>query len=305
MRFSKWHGIGNDFLILTEDDLNTARGGGSAYVGEWLGDRRPRIEDDAVIAVTDRNFGVGGDGILVLGPPTVEDADARMLIHNADGSMADMCGNGIRVAARFLVERGIVTPGVDGSFGIETAGGVMRPTILEDGRVRVDMGDLTTDGIHEIDLGSVDGDLAGYVLSGRVVSVGNPHFVVRREPEGHDLHRFGSAAEHHSHFPDRSNIEFYEVGDADAGIVRMRVWERGVGETLACGTGACAVAFTARADAGLGDTVTVRLPGGDLEIEFDGDRAYMTGAAHEAWSGELDFSAIVAGMPAGRLPSHT
>ena len=305
MRFSKWHGIGNDFLIVTEEDLGTARGGGSAYVGEWLEDRRPRIEDDAVIAVTDRNFGVGADGILVLGPPTVDDADARMLIHNADGSMAQMCGNGIRVAARFLVERGIVTPGADGSFGIETAGGVMRPTVLEDGRVRVDMGDLTTEGIAEIDLGSVDGDLAGRALTGRIVSVGNPHFVVRHEPQGPDLHRVGPAAEHHARFPDRSNIEFYEVDDEAAGIVRMRVWERGVGETLACGTGACAVAFTARADAGLGDTITVRLPGGELEIEFEGDRAFMTGAAHEAWNGELDFSRLVAGLPASRRSVHS
>jgi diaminopimelate epimerase len=223
-----------------------------------------------------------------------------MLIHNADGSMADMCGNGIRVAARYLVERGIVEPGEDGSFAIETAGGIMRPTVLDDGRVRVDMGNLTTEGIVDVDLGAADGDLAGRTLTGRVVSVGNPHFVVRREPHGSDLHRFGPAAEHHPRFPHRTNVEFYEVDDQAAGIVRMRVWERGVGETLACGTGACAVAYTARADAGLGDTITVRLQGGDLEIEFDGDRAFMTGAAHEAWNGELDFSNLVAGLPAAR-----
>ena len=298
MRFSKWHGIGNDFLIVTEDDLATERGGGSAYVREWPDDRRPRLLDDAVVAVTDRNFGVGGDGILVLGEPTVDDADARMLIHNADGSMADMCGNGIRVAARYLVERGIVTPGADGSFGIETAGGIMRPTVLADGRVRVDMGALTTEGIDTIDLGEGD------ELTGRVVSVGNPHFVVRHEPEGPQLHALGPRAEHHPRFPNRTNVEFFEVDDADAGRVRMRVWERGVGETLACGTGACAVAFTARADAGLGDTVTVRLPGGELEIEFDGDRAFMTGAAHEAWQGDVELSTVIAGMPSERLPSH-
>ncbi len=298
MRFSKWHGIGNDFLIMTEDDLSTERGRGSAFVGEWLEDRRPRIEDDAVIATTDRNFGVGGDGILVLGPSSV--ADARMLIHNADGSMADMCGNGIRVAARYLVERGIVTPGDDGSFAIETAGGIMRPTVLDDGRVRVDMGNLATEGIIDIDLGAADGDLSGRTLTGRVVSVGNPHFVVHREPHGSDLHRFGPAAERHPRFPHRTNVEFFEVDDQAADIVRMRVWERGVGETLACGTGACAVAYTARADFGLGDTITVRLSGGDLEIEFDDDRAFMTGAAHEAWNGELDFSHLVAGLPASR-----
>ena len=121
MRFSKWHGIGNDFLLVTEEELDRERGSGSAYVSDSPVDRRPRLEDDAVVATCDRNFGVGGDGILVLGPSDV--ADARMLIHNADGSMADMCGNGIRVAARFLVERGMVEPGADGSFSIETSGG--------------------------------------------------------------------------------------------------------------------------------------------------------------------------------------
>jgi diaminopimelate epimerase len=302
MRFSKWHGIGNDFLIITEAELEAARSAGASGVGFWE-DGRPRIDDEAVVAACDRHFGVGGDGILVLGPSDI--ADARMLIHNADGSMAEMCGNGIRVAARYLVDRDMVTPGADGSFGIETAGGTMRPTVLEDGRVRVDMGIVTGERTLDVDLATVDADLAGQVLHGRVVSVGNPHFVVRRAPEGPDLHRLGPRAEHHPHFPHRTNVEFWDVDDAAAGVVRMRVWERGVGETLACGTGACAVAFTARADAGIDGAITVRLPGGDLVIEFDGDRAFMTGAAHEAWHGELELGALLAGLPAGRLPART
>lgn len=292
MRFSKWHGIGNDFLIVTEEELGRVRGSGSAFVGDWPDDRRPRLEDDAVVAICDRNFGVGGDGVLVLGDSDV--ADARMLIHNADGSMADMCGNGIRVAARYLVERSIVTPGEDGSFAIETSGGIMRPTVLDDGRVRVDMGVLTSEGRDTIELRT------GERITGNVVSVGNPHFVIRREPEGPDLHAIGPRAEHHPRFPDRTNVEFWELVDPAAGVVRMRVWERGVGETLACGTGACAVAFTARDDAGLAGPITVQLPGGELEIEFDGDRAYMTGAAHEAWHGEAELASLVAGLPANR-----
>jgi diaminopimelate epimerase len=298
MRFSKWHGIGNDFLIIDENDLRAARDSGVAYVETWPQDDRPRIADEAVIAVTDRNFGVGGDGILVLGAS--ETADARMLIHNADGSMAEMCGNGIRVAARHLVESGAVEPAADGSFSIETAGGIMRPTVLEDGRVRVDMGEVTTEGTAEVDLWTVDAELAGRSLTGRVVSVGNPHFVVRRAPEGPELHRLGPAAERHPRFPNRTNVEFWEVDDPDSATVRMRVWERGVGETLACGTGACAVAYAAHADADLQGPITVRLPGGTLVVEFDGDRAFMTGAAHRAWSGDLDFAAIVAGRPARR-----
>lgn len=293
MDFEKWHGIGNDFLIVTQEELDAARTAAAAHVTSW-DDGRPRIDDDAVVAICDRNFGVGADGILVLGPSDV--ADARMLIHNSDGSMAEMCGNGIRVAARYLVERAIVTPGSDGSFAIETAGGIMRPTVLADGRVRVDMGELTTEGVVDIDLSDALGDTA---VRGHVISVGNPHFVVRRDPEGPALHRLGPIAEHHPRFPNRTNVEFWDIEDRDAAAVRMRVWERGCGETLACGTGACAVAFAARADGELADaaSITVRLPGGDLEIEFDGNRASMTGAAHHAWSGRLDPAAVVAGMP--------
>ncbi|MCW2972068.1 MAG: diaminopimelate epimerase [Thermoleophilia bacterium] len=295
MRFAKWHGIGNDFLLVTEGELTRVREASQAPHVTLGGDGRSRLDDDAVIAACDRHFGVGGDGILVLGPS--DTADARMLIHNSDGSMAEMCGNGIRVAARYLAEHDLVQPDAEGAFTIETAGGIMRPTLLTDGRVRVDMGELHTEGVTEIDLATVDGDLAGSSLSGRITSVGNPHFTVRRAPEGPSLHRLGPLAERHPRFPNKTNVEFWEVDDPDAGVVRMRVWERGVGETLACGTGACAVAFAARADAGLGDRIAVRLPGGTLDIEFEGSRAFMTGAAHEAWSGDLDLEQLVAGLP--------
>ncbi len=301
MRFSKWHGIGNDFLIITEDDLRAARDAGMSFIEEW-DDGRPKIADDAVVATCDRNFGVGADGILVLGESDV--ADARMLIHNADGSMAEMCGNGIRVAARFLADAGSVEPGDDGSFSIETAGGIMRPAVLEDDRVRVDMGEVTTEGITDVDLWTVDAELAGRTLSGRVVSVGNPHFVVRRPPEGTELLKLGPAAARHPRFPNRSNVEFWDVDDHASGVVRMRVWERGVGETLACGTGAVAVAFMARADADIDGPVTVRLAGGTLKVEFEGDRAFMTGRAHHAWDGDLDFGEVVSGLPIARQPAR-
>ena len=294
MHFEKWHGIGNDFLIVEEVALAHERDAGFAYLGSWE-DGSPRIDAAAVVAVCDRHFGVGADGILVVG--SSQSAQARMRIYNADGSMAEMCGNGIRVVARALVESDAVRPGADGTFDIETAGGMMRPSVLGDGRVRVDMGELRDLGIAGVDLDTVDGDLAGVTLSGHVINVGNPHFVVRRTPEGRDLHRLGPPAEVHPHFPDRTNVEFWQVDDAATSQVRMRVWERGVGETLACGTGACAVAFAARAELDLIGIITVELPGGSLDIEFDGNRAFMTGAAHHAWSGELDLAAIVAGMP--------
>lgn len=288
MHFEKWHGIGNDFIVIQESVLARQIGSEGGYVGTW-DDGTARLAAEVVVAACDRQFGIGADGILVIGPSQL--AQARMQIYNADGSMASMCGNGIRVVARALVETDSVRAGHDGSFDIETAGGIMRPTVFDDGRVRVDMGELITEGLDTIE---VDGEQ----LHGRVVNVGNPHFAVERGVDGPDLHRLGPRAEHHVRFPDRTNVEFYEVVDAPAGIVRMRVWERGVGETLACGTGACAVAFSARADAGLGDRISVQLPGGELEVELDAERAFMTGPAHHVFNGELDPARLVAGMRA-------
>lgn len=298
MRFEKWHGIGNDFLLVREEDLLLDER--HVFLNH---EGRPVLSDDTAIALCSRQFGVGADGVLVLGPSSV--ADACMRIHNADGSEALMCGNGIRVAARYLAGHGYVQLGSEGDFTIETAGGTMRPAILADGTVRVDMGDIVSEGIDTIHLGELDPTLAGQRLVGHVVNVGNPHFVVACEPDGPDLHRLGPVAEHHPRFPGRSNIEFMAVEhDANgASRVRMRVWERGVGETLACGTGACAAAWSAVHDHGVSSPVTVELPGGELVIELEGSRAFMTGAAHHAYDGEVDLAQVVAGMPS-RSPSH-
>lgn len=290
MQFEKWHGIGNDFLVVHEDDLVAA--GALEPDVTWArhdAERRPQLTPDAARMLCHRNFGVGGDGVLVLGASAVD--DARMVIHNADGSTARMCGNGIRIAARWLAEREHVAPGPDGVFAIETAGGTMRPVVLAGTMVRVDMGELTTEGIERINL--ADTGIAGVTasLEGRVVSVGNPHFVVLRAPDGPDLLTLGPAAERHPRFADRTNVEFYEqVGRSE---VRMRVWERGVGETLACGTGACAVALTAVLDDGLEAPVRVQLPGGSLDVDIVDGRAFMTGPAVRTWRGEVDPAALV------------
>lgn len=293
MQFTKWHGIGNDFLIITESELDRSSVDSNRWIDRDEADR-PVIRKEAAVAVLDRHFGVGGDGILVLGDSKI--ADARMLIHNADGSMAEMCGNGIRVAARFLAERSLVSLQADGSFSIETAGGIMRPTLLDDGRVRVDMGPVESEGIAELTLSSASLDHGSISVSGRVVSVGNPHFVVNLPPEGPDLHRLGPLIEHDSRFPQRTNVEFWNVVDFEQRVLQMRVWERGVGETLACGTGACAVAYTAQCDLGLDGIITVKLPGGSLEIEMVDGRAHMIGAAHFGWSGEMDLDQIMMGL---------
>lgn len=271
LRFAKWQGLGNDYLIVRERDVPA---GG--------------LDAEQVQAICDRHFGVGGDGILVLGDDPGGEADAAMRIHNPDGSQAEMCGNGIRMAARWLVEADLVTPGPDGSFAIVTAGGTMRPRIDPDGRVRVDMGTVRSEGHDSVTLPGALGEWRG-----RLVDVGNPHFVVFVDPETVDLPNVGSAIERHTRFPNRTNVEFVAVEDPSH--VRMRVWERGVGETLACGTGACAVGVAAVLDAGCSSPVTVRLPGGDLEIEVTDDlHVHMTGPATQIYTGQLDLAALVA-----------
>lgn len=287
LQFEKWHGIGNDFIVVAQTDL-PERNGGDGY----------ELTSALVTAMCDRHFGVGADGVLVVGPSEV--ADIRMRIHNADGSMAEMCGNGIRVVARYALQHALATPGDDGSFTIETAGGIMRPRVEPDGSVRVDMGVLTTEGLVTIDVN-------GTSITGRIVDAGNPHYVLRRPIDGVELHQLGPQVETHERFPQRTNVEFYEVPDVPSPTiaaatplshVRMRVWERGVGETLACGTGACAVAVTAARDDQLRSPITVSLPGGDLTVDIDDEgRACMTGAAHCAFHGTLNTDELPAGLP--------
>jgi diaminopimelate epimerase len=276
MRFAKWQGTGNDYILIEEDHLL---------------DHAPLTPEDARL-LCDRHFGIGGDGILLLGRS--EHADARMRIFNPDGSMAEMCGNGIRMAARYLVEHELVQ---GNEFAIETAGGLIRPHVLADGKVRVDMGLARTEEPETVDTQSHGN------FHGRAVSMGNPHFVVARPPADLDLEQIGPAVERHPRFPDRTNVEFIEV--VDPGCVRMRVWERGVGETLACGTGACAVAVCALLDHGCERAVIVELPGGSLTIEVDPDtlQVHMTGPAAETFAGTLDLGLVRAAAPASRFPA--
>ena len=273
IEFEKWHGIGNSYLLMHQHSL-PARGDGEYD-----------LPAEYVSVLCDHNFGPGSDGILVIGSSSV--ADARMRIHNPDGSMAEMCGNGIRMAARYLHEHGLVA---DRSCTIETAGGIMRPELVGTDTVRVDMGTAVTEGRDTITLPT------GEHVTGRVVSMGNPHFVIDQDPATADVRHLGSSAECHPRFPNRSNIEFIAVDDS--GEVSMRVWERGVGETLACGTGACAVGVTTMLDHGLSSPITVHLPGGDLTIEVDEDlRVHMTGPATRIFTGSIDPAAVLAASP--------
>jgi diaminopimelate epimerase len=274
MRFTKMHGAGNDYV----------------YVDCFA---QPVPEDPANLArrIADRHFGVGGDGMILICPSDV--ADARMRMFNADGSEAEMCGNGVRCVAKYVYDHGIKQAT---SLKIETGNGVLSLDLeLADGRVRrvrVDMGEpvLVAEKIPTTLPGSpvvnVPLGIDGRTLQVTCVSMGNPHCITFVDRLTDDwVLRIGPKVETDPHFPRRVNAEFVEV--ISPAEVRMRVWERGSGETLACGTGASAVCvagvLTGRAER----RILAHLPGGDLELHWaDDNHVYMTGPAAEVFSGQ-------------------
>jgi diaminopimelate epimerase len=275
MKFTKMHGIGNDYVYVNTFDQ-----------------KAPADPARLAVAVSDRHFGVGSDGLILIGPSRT--ADARMRMFNADGSESEMCGNGVRCVAKYIHDHGIARkPRVT----VETGRGVLTLDLeVVDGkarRVKVDMGapilqgsDIPTrlpgDPPVNVVLTAADHD-----LEVTAVSMGNPHAVVYVD----DVARFpvetvGPAMEHHPAFPRRVNAHFVEVLAPNE--VRMRTWERGSGITLACGTGACAVCVAGVLTGRTGRTILAHLPGGDLELEWPSDEGpvFMTGPATEVFTGE-------------------
>ncbi|MHB1413606.1 MAG: diaminopimelate epimerase [Thermoleophilia bacterium] len=273
VEFSKWHGIGNDYIIVAAADLGF--------------DLTPA----RAAALCERHFGIGADGVLLWSGTEV--AGFRLDIFNPDGSRAEMCGNGIRMLARHLVSRGFAT---GSPLAVDTGAGIIAPDVLADGSVRVFMGRARLGGAGILGYEGVRGEseaigvtleAAGSGHEFTFVSMGNPHCVIEVDRlDDLDLPLLGGAIENHFLFPERTNVEFMRV--MGQGEVAMRVWERGVGETNACGTGACAVAVAAIRTRGLNSPVTVHLPGGDLVIEVGEDmEVHMTGPAEEIYSGSL------------------
>jgi len=272
--FTKMHGIGNDYV----------------YINAFA----VKVEDPSSLArrVSPRRTGIGSDGLILICPSQV--AHCRMEMYNADGSRGEMCGNGIRCVGKYVYEHGIaqVNPlKVETDAGIKTLFLELRNNRVS--RVTVDMGEPTLEGsripvaaVGEI----VDHPLAVNGTSYRVtcVSMGNPHCVVFVDNvDLLDLEEVGPQFEHHPFFPQRVNTEFIRILDPKELI--MRVWERGSGETAACGTGACAAVVAAVLNRKSDRRVTVHLRGGDLEIEWreQDNRIYMTGAAEEVFEGAL------------------
>jgi diaminopimelate epimerase len=273
MRFTKMHGAGNDYVYV------------NAFA-ERLPDDLPRL----AIAVSDRNKGIGSDGLILIRPSTV--ADARMQMFNADGSEAEMCGNGVRCVAKYVYDHGIAKKEI---LRIETARAILELRLAVSGgkvsTVRVNMGPpilksaeiptkLPGDPPVQLPL-----DVAGRELKVTCVSMGNPHCVTFVDEITDDLVlRVGPQIERHPAFPNRVNAEFIQIVSTTETI--MRVWERGSGETQACGTGACA-ATVAGVLAGLTERrVLTHLSGGDLELEWSaGGDVYLTGPATEVFEG--------------------
>jgi diaminopimelate epimerase len=274
MRFTKMQGAGNDYI----------------YVDCF---RESMPQDPAELArrVSDRHFGVGADGLILICPSTV--ADARMRMFNADGSESEMCGNGVRCVAKYVHDHGIAAKP---SLRIETGRGVLTIELeLDAGRVRrarVDMGEpiLAAASIPTTLPGDpvVDRELTidGKTIRVTCASMGNPHCVtyVDRLDDSWVL-GLGPKVEVDAHFPRRVNAEFVEV--LSSCEIRMRVWERGSGETLACGTGACAVCVAGVLSGRTGRRLLAHLPGGDLELEWaENNHVFLTGPAVEVFSGE-------------------
>lgn len=269
--FVKMQGIGNDFIVFKPP-----------------GDREL---DWASLApkLCDRRFGIGADGLLLVHPSTV--ADFRMQIFNADGSEPEMCGNGLRCFARYLQLQGMTDRS---RLQIDTGAGVLEVRILADGRVEVDMGAPRLERALIPMAGPKDGQAIEAPLqvgdrefSVTVVSLGNPHAVVFVDELQHfDFEQYGPQLEAHAAFPRRTNAEFVQVLAPDR--LRVKVWERGVGPTLACGTGACAVLVAAVLTKRAHPKATIELPGGELEITWLGEHVMMTGPAEQVFVGEVE-----------------
>lgn len=273
MRFVKMHGLGNDYI--------------------YVDTTRERVEDPQglAVAMSRPHFGVGADGLVLIGASQCADLSMRMF--NADGSEGEMCGNAVRCIGKYAYERGLVRRE---TMTLQTRAGVktLRLTV-EDGRVsrvRVDMGAPILDGpsipalLGEGRIVRRPLEAGGRAFEVTCVSMGNPHAVIflHEDVDAFDVGRYGPLLERHAAFPNRTNVEFAAL--VAPGRIRMRVWERGSGMTLACGTGACATAVAASLCGLTGERSTLVLDGGELDVEWSGGTVYMTGPAAFVFEGE-------------------
>ncbi len=277
MKFTKMHGCGNDYVYVNcfEETIENP--------------------NETAKFVSDRHFRIGSDGMICIHPS--DKADFRMAMYNSDGTEGAMCGNGVRCIAKYVYDYGLTDKT---TITIETKGGIKELDLtVEDGKVtwvNVDMEAPVLEAdkipvIYDEEKKVIDKPV---IVDGReyritCVSMGNPHGVVFVDSvDDLDIEKLGPMFEHHPMFPDRVNTEFIQV--VDDHTIRMRVWERGAGETLACGTGACASAYASYLNQKTGNKVLVHLLGGDLQIEYDEEKhtIFMKGPATKVFDGEID-----------------
>ena len=278
IKVTKMQGCGNDFVILEYEEflkMNTEM-------------------SDAAKMLCDRNFGVGADGLIIPNKNT-EGADIGWFFYNSDGSTAQMCGNGIRCFAKYVYDKGYVDKK---EFGVNTLAGIIKPKLLDDGRVRVNMSKpiLESEKIPCLPSDNLNYKISvkNMICEGNSVSMGNPHFVIFVSPDDDTLKfakEYGPIIETSFEFPEKTNVEFVKILARNS--IELRVWERGCGITLACGTGACATVVAGILNGYLDNSVDVGLLGGVVHIEWEGSKentnhdVFMTGPAEYSFEAEI------------------
>ena len=276
IKFTKMNGLGNDFVILDYEEYQKTN----------------LSPDKLAFKLCNRNFGIGADGLIIVNPDT-DKADISWIFYNSDGSVAQMCGNGMRCFARYIYDKKIINKK---EFSVETKAGIIVPKIISDNEVRVNMGQpvlipekIPCKAKTNLNIPYTSGDKT-FVLN--AVSMGNPHCIIFVEKDSKNLAlKYGSVIENDELFPEKTNVEFTEILSRNEIIIN--VWERGCGITLACGTGACATTVAGILNGYLENTVKVNLPGGSLKVEWNGKpsdtnhNVYMTGRADYSFAGEV------------------
>ena len=283
IKITKMQGCGNDFVIMDYCDYN-----------KGIKENRWSSMSEAAKKLCDRNFGIGADGFII--PNTdIDGADIGWFFYNSDGTTAQMCGNGIRCFAKYVYDNSLVSKK---EFDVKTLAGIIRPKLLDDGRVRVNMSKpiLISEQIPFIPVNNLNYKMSvnNRIFEGNAISMGNPHFVIFVEQDDDTLmlaKQYGSIIETCTEFPEKTNVEFAKVISEDK--IELRVWERGCGITLACGTGACATTVAAILNGHCEHSVDVKLLGGTVHIDWPGNKydtqhdVHMTGPACYVYTAEL------------------
>lgn len=277
IKFTKMNGLGNDFIIIDYEDFEKTK----------------LTPSELAFKLCNRNFSIGADGLIILNSET-KNADASWIFYNSDGSVAEMCGNGMRCFARYVHDKGIITKD---EFSVETLSGIKIPKIISENEVRVNMGMPILE-TNKIPFENDTNDYKYVTRDGKefdlyAVSMGNPHVIIFVEENSKECAlKYGFEIENDKLFKEKTNVEFVEVLSKKE--VKLNVWERGCGITLACGTGACATVVAGVLKGILDNDVIVHLPGGDLNIMWQGflndtkQNVFMTGKADYSFYGEID-----------------